>query len=162
MFCPFKQHYKCEGHFANVWKDIGHFFPNFSNGNIFCPLNCFLAMWPHHMVRSEIFLTNWRSFDLENFNLADCLLNIWDSLTIPTCKVGDYLKSFRIFSFWFSHTFTSYKNMFTFFCTHSTFWSLAQIDLGTWKSSFSFHPKDILLTILGVDYIHIQIEVVTK
>jgi len=105
------------GTFANAWKNIGHFFPNFSNGNIFCRLNCFwqcdLITW--YVACSEIFLTNWRSFDLENFNFVDCLPNIWNSLIIPTCKVGDYLKSFRIFSFWFPHIFTSYKNRFTFF-----------------------------------------------
>jgi hypothetical protein len=44
MFCPFKQHYKCEGHFANAWKNIGHFFPNFFKWRYLLSINFFLAM----------------------------------------------------------------------------------------------------------------------
>ncbi len=131
------------GTFANTWKDIGHFFPNFSNGNIFCPLNCFwqcdLITW--YVACSEIFLTNWRSFDLKNFNFVDCLPNIWNSLTIPTCKVGNYLKSFRISSFWFPHTFTFYKYVHIFFACIPYFGPLVKLILELEKLHFPFIPR---------------------
>jgi hypothetical protein len=139
---PLQSHYECIEHLKtlqNTWNIFAYTFQIRISSHYVC-----LKMQPHHIVACiEIFSTSQKLVDnliMSKFKPSNYLMNIGDSSQVRISEVKVQLGSpnpclLLIITHFHSNTFISCRKVFAFYCIHSKFWYLIQIDarIGNWK-----------------------------